>query len=60
MKIELKGNEGKYIVSNESNIVQYKLDQDGRETGEYVIHSTIDTIENTEDRITIDKTLENF
>lgn len=55
MNFELKGIEGEYIIKNESSIQQYKLDANGKKTGESVIHIITDSIENSSDRKEITK-----
>lgn len=58
MRKEIKGNEGNYLIKNESVIVQFKINSQGKETGERIIHSITDTIENSEDRKHISKIIE--
>ena len=60
MYFELKGIEGEYIVKNESSILQYKLDKNGKKTGESVIHIITDSIENNKDRYEITKKINEF
>lgn len=60
MKVKFIGNDGEYVVKNSSSIMQFKLDKDGNHTGESIIHSITDTIENNEDRKEISKKIENL
>lgn len=50
MFFELKGVDGDYLVKNESSILQYKLDKNGKKTGESIMHIITDSIENQQDR----------
>lgn len=50
MYLKIEGNEGEYLVKNESSILQYKCDEHGNKTGESVLHIITDSIENQEDR----------
>jgi hypothetical protein len=58
--MEVKGKEGDYIVKNESSILQYKLDENGNQTGESVLHIITDSIENQEDRSEVAKKIEEY
>jgi hypothetical protein len=58
MNINFKGNDGDYVVKNESTILQYKIDENGEQTGESIRHIIVDSIENNEDRNEIFKKLE--
>ncbi len=60
MVIKVKGNEGDYIVKNSTTIVQYKKDNNGRKTGKSILHIIVDSIENNEDRILIQKNIRKF
>ena len=60
MVINLKGKEGDYLVKNSSTIVQYKKDSSGKKTGKSVLHIIVDSIENNEDRILIQKNIRKF
>jgi hypothetical protein len=60
MFMEVKGKEGDYIVKNESSILQYKLDENGNQTGESVLHIITDSIENQEDRSEVAKKIEEY
>lgn len=50
MDIRVKGKEGEYLVKNRSSILQYKIDKNGIQTGESVLHIITDSIENYHDR----------
>ncbi len=60
MVINLKGKEGDYLVKNSSTIVQYKKDSNGKKTGKSILHIIVDSIENNEDRILIQKNIRKF
>jgi hypothetical protein len=60
MEIRIQGEEGNYIVKNESSILQYKLDNNGIQTGESVLHIITDSIENNADRSEVSKKLMNL
>ena len=60
MVIKIEGNEGDYLVKNSSTIVQYKKDGSGRKTGKSIIHIIVDSIENNEDRILVQKNIQRF
>ncbi len=60
MVIKLKGNAGDYIVKNSTTIVQYQKDKKGKKTGKSILHIIVDSIENTEDRILIQKNIRKF
>lgn len=55
MLLRINGKAGDYIVKNESSIFQYKKDENGRITGEGILHIITDSIENQEDRSEITK-----
>ncbi|PID62956.1 MAG: hypothetical protein CR986_00575 [Ignavibacteriae bacterium] len=50
MQLKIKGIEGEYIIFNNYNIVQYKIDTVGKQIGKSIKHVTTDSIENNEDR----------
>ena len=56
MVIKLKGNEGDYLVKNSSTIVQYKKDSNGKS----ILHIIVDSIENNEDRLLVQKNIKMF
>ncbi|MCB0730081.1 MAG: hypothetical protein KDC88_03510 [Ignavibacteriae bacterium] len=58
MLFTIKGKEGEYIVKNESSILQYKVNENGEQTGESILHIITDSIENQEDRSEIAKKIE--
>lgn len=60
MLMKVKGKEGDYIVKNESTIFQYILDENGEKTGESLLHIITDSIENSEDRSEVIKTIEAY
>lgn len=60
MSQTVKGNNGDYLIKNESTIIQYKLDDDGNHTGECVLHIITDSIEDSEDRNSITKIIEEY
>ena len=60
MFLIVKGKEGDYLVKNESSILQYKFDENGKKTGESVMHIITDSIENQEDRTEVTKTIEKY
>jgi len=57
MDIRVKGKDGEYLVKNRSSILQYKIDMNGNQTGESVLHIITDSIENSDDRIKITEKL---
>jgi hypothetical protein len=60
MVIKLKGNEGDYLVKNSSTIVQYKKDSNGKRNGKSILHIIVDSIENNEDRLLVQKNIKMF
>jgi hypothetical protein len=60
MFIKVLGKEGEYIVKNESSILQYKLDAEGNQTGDSILHIITDSIENKEDRFEITKKISEY
>lgn len=50
MQLKIKGKEGEYLVKNRSSILQFKLDDSGKQTGESILHIITDSIENNYDR----------
>ncbi len=46
MNVRIKGEEGEYLVKNRSSILQYKIDDTGKQTGESILHIITDSIEN--------------
>lgn len=60
MELKVKGNEGDYLVRNESSILQYKHDELGNKTGESVLHIITDSIENQEDRNKVNSKIEEY
>ncbi len=57
MNIRIKGEEGEYLVKNRSSILQYKIDDTGKQTGESILHIITDSIENYYDRMKITEKL---
>lgn len=60
MLLKVNGVEGDYFVKNESSITQYVKDENGKHTGESILHIITDSIENSEDRNEISKKIEQF
>ena len=60
MYLEIKGIEGNYIIKNESSIFQYKVDENGQKIGKGILHIITDSIENQEDRMKVNKKIEEF
>lgn len=57
---KIVGKEGEYLVKNSSNILQYKVDKNGKFTGESVMHITTDSIENYNDRREVTEKLKDY
>jgi hypothetical protein len=60
MTLRFKGKEGEYVVKNESSILQYKINSEGMQTGDSILHIITDTIENSEDRKEVTKKISEY